>query len=247
MNIQQNPIGQMVNTPSAISIRNLRHAYRGKPSIQSMNLELPAGRFVGLLGENGCGKTTLLKILAGLINEYQGDVELFGSKPGETTKSFVSFLPDTSFLNPNWTGFSAIQYFTDFFADFRQDKAMQMLDFLQLSPKLKISAMSKGMREKMQLALTMARDAKIYLLDEPISGIDPAAREMTLQTIINNYSPDSLVIMSTHLINDLEPVIDHAVFMRHGKVLLSGDVDALRSQYNTSLNQIFIREYSYVY
>ncbi len=236
---------QVPDANMAIQARNLNHKYRSRPSIINFNIDLPSGHFAGLMGENGCGKTTFLKILAGMISEYTGDVWLFGKRPGLETKSFVSFLPDTSFLNFAWKPSDAIAYFTDFFPDFNPSKATEMMQFFGLEPNLRVREMSKGMREKLQITLTMSRNAKIYLLDEPISGIDPAAREQTLKAVLNNYAEDALVLVSTHLIHDLEPIIDYAIYMRGGTVMLAGEVDDLRATYNASLDEIFIKEYSW--
>ncbi len=229
---------------NAIEVRNLTKTYRGHAALDGLNLSLCSGQIVGLMGDNGSGKTTLLKILAGVLADWDGEVKVAGYAPGPESKALVSFLPDTSFLNDGDTCTQAIAQYRRFFADFDPEKAREMITFFGLPTDKTLKEMSKGMREKVQIALAMSREAKVYLLDEPISGVDPASRSVILNGIIRNFSPESLLMISTHLIHDVEPVIDSAVFLRHGKILLSGDADDLRDEYKCGLDAIFRKVYA---
>ncbi len=227
-------------TPTpAIEIKGVSKFYGSQIGLANANLTLPSGGIVGLMGPNGCGKTTLMKILAGVMQDYEGEVRLFGKTPGAETKAFTSYLPDSSLLADNLTPRSAIRQYQDFFTDFDSAKAYEMVDFFRLPADRKLSAMSKGMREKLQVALIMSRNARVYLLDEPISGVDPAARDVILRAVISRFNPHAVMLLSTHLINDVEPVVSTAVFMSAGQVFLTGDADQLRSTYQTSLDGLF--------
>lgn len=237
---------EMTNTPDAAPIvqtRGLSMRYGNTAALAGLDLELPAGQIVGLLGENGCGKTTLLKVLAGVLADYTGAARIAGHAPGPESKALVSFLPDSSFLADSARVNYCVRLYADFFADFDADKARDLIEFFGLDESMRLKEMSKGMREKVQIALAMSRGAKVFLLDEPISGVDPAAREVILDGILRNLSEDSLLLISTHLIHDLEPILDAVVMMRHGKVVLTGDADDLRTEYSASLDQIFKETY----
>ena len=195
------------------------------------------------MGPNGCGKTTLLKILAGVLSDYDGTVTIDGHRPGPVSKSIVSYLPDADFLNPEWTARKAVKEYSRFFADFDASKAAAMVDFYGLSDSQPLSEMSKGMGEKLQIALIMSRRARVYLLDEPISGVDPATRDVMLEGILREFDPSSLLIMSTHLISDIEHFVDYALFMKEGSIILQGDADDLRATRGDSLDAIFRKEY----
>ncbi len=229
---------------NAIDIRNLTKKYRGRAALDELTLALPGGQIVGLMGDNGSGKTTLLKILAGVLSDWSGDVKVAGYAPGPESKALVSFLPDTSFLNDGDTCERAIAQYQRFFTDFDAVKAREMIEFFRLPMDRTLKEMSKGMREKVQIALAMSRDARVYLLDEPISGVDPASRSIILNGIISNFAPESLLVISTHLIHDVEPVVDSAVFLRQGKVLLSGYADDLREEHKCGLDAIFRKVYA---
>lgn len=228
---------------TAIAVSGLTKKYGAFPALHDMTLSLDGGRIVGLLGENGCGKTTLLKVLAGALTQYTGDVRIHGERPGPRTKAMVSFLPDAGFLADRDRIEDSIAYYKDFFADFNEQKCRDLLRFFGLATDLRIVGLSKGMREKVQVALAMSRDAKVFLLDEPISGVDPAAREVLLAAIVRDLPPDALVLISTHLIHDLEPTLDAVAFMRHGRILLAGEVDDLRAQHGMSIDQLFREVY----
>lgn len=229
----------------AIDIRGLTKDYGPVRALDALDLTLPYGQIVGLLGENGCGKTTLLKVLAGVLADHEGEVRVAGEPLGPTSKARVSFLPDASFLPDGARVESCIRYFRDFFPDFDEAKARDLIGFFGLNASHKLKQMSKGMREKVQIALAMSRNARVFLLDEPISGVDPAARQVILDGIVRNLDEDSLVLVSTHLIHDLEAILDGVVLMRHGKVLLSGQVDDLRAEHKLSIDQLFRKVYQW--
>ncbi|GAB96008.1 ABC-2 type transport system ATP-binding protein [Kineosphaera limosa] len=224
---------------AAIDIRGLRKHYGPVHALDGVELQLTPGRIVGLLGENGCGKTTLLKVLAGVVSDYTGQVRIAGHTPGPASKARVSFLPDTSFLPDRARVRDCVNIYRDFFTDFDAELAADRLAHFGFDEGLRLKEASKGMREKIQIALAMSRRAAVYLLDEPISGVDPAAREVLLEAIVRDLHPEALVFISTHLVHDLEPVLDSVVFMRHGRITLSGDVDDLRAEHGASLDQIF--------
>lgn len=222
-----------------IEITNVTKKYAGNTALDDVSLSLSAGKIVGLLGPNGSGKTTLIKILNGLLRDYTGEVLIDGHKVDEHTKGLVSYLPDRTYL-PDWTDAEgAIKMFKDMYADFDETKMRSLLEKLNLNPKQKLKTMSKGMKEKFQLALVMSRNAKIYILDEPIGGVDPAARELILNTILQNYASDSLVLISTHLIADIEQIFDSVIFLKEGKVVLHDDVDSVRSKQGMSIEAYF--------
>ena len=226
-----------------VHVDHLTKHYRKTPALRDYSLSLDAGHIVGLMGPNGCGKTTLLKILAGVLSDYEGTVNIDGHAPGVATKAIVSYLPDKDYLNTDWTVVDTIRIYSTFFADFDADKAASMVDFFGLPTDRRLGEMSKGMGEKLQISLIMARKAKVFLLDEPISGVDPATRDIILEGILREFNPESLLIMSTHLISDIEHFIDYALFMKEGQVLLHGDADDLRATRGDSLDAIFRKEY----
>ena len=218
---------------------NLSRSFGEVRALDNVNLSLPGGRIVGLLGPNGSGKTTLIKILNGLLQPTAGEVRIAGNAPGVETKKIVSYLPDRGYF-PEWMRVGdMIELFADFYADFDRVKAAEMCRVLGLDEKLPIKTLSKGTREKMQLMLVMSRAAKLYLLDEPIAGVDPAAREFIMRTILTNYSEDGTVLISTHLILDVEQVLDEAVFLRQGQVVLHESVDSIRERTGGSVDELF--------
>lgn len=235
---------QTLSSPPAIEVIGLTKAYRGRPALANLNLSLQPGQIVGLMGDNGSGKTTLLKILAGVLAEWEGAVTIAGHAPGATSKALVSFLPDASFLPDYHKPADSIAQYARFFADFDEAKAREMVDFFGLPWDRSLKEMSKGMREKLQVSLAMSRRAHVYLLDEPISGVDPASRDVILRGIISNFADDALMFVSTHLIQDVEPIVDSVVFLRGGQVLLQGDADELRAEHGVSLDALFRKVYA---
>lgn len=227
-----------------VDISHVTKTFSDTKALDDFSVALDGGRIVGLLGENGSGKTTLLKILAGFLMDYEGNVLINGHKPGKETKALVSFLPDTSAIPPSLTVPRALDLYQTFFADFDRAKAQEMVNFFGLPDKKRINELSLGTQEKLQILLAIARQSQIYLLDEPLSGIDPASRERILRGILANFSDEALMIVSTHLIHDIEPVIDQALFMRHGKLIVNAATDALREEYGKSLEDIFKEVYA---
>ena len=222
-----------------VKCTGLCRSFETVQALRGVDLTLTSGKIVGLLGPNGSGKTTLIKILNGLLQPSAGEARIAGFKPGVETKAITSFLPDRGYF-PEWMCVGdMIELFSDFYADFDRVKAEEMCRVLGLEAKAKIKTLSKGTREKMQLMLVMSRRARLYLLDEPIAGVDPAAREFILQTILTNYSPESTVLISTHLIADVEPVLDEAVFLKDGSVVIYDAVDNIRTREGKSLDAVF--------
>lgn len=224
---------------SILECKALSKRFGATQALESVELELEGGHIVGLLGPNGSGKTTLIKLCNGLLTPTDGTVRIDGMAPGAGTKAIVSYLPERNAL-PEWmTTAQAVDYYADFFEDFNRDRAKEMIANLGLQENQRIKTMSKGTREKLQLILTMSREAKLYLLDEPIGGVDPATRDYILHTIISNYNPDATIIISTHLITDVEPILDEVIFLREGKVVLYNSVDNIREEKGKSVDELF--------
>lgn len=216
-----------------LECRQLVKKYGSVQALNGIDLELPAGKIIGLLGPNGSGKTTLIKLASGLLQPTSGEILIDGMKPGVETKRIVAYLPERNYLEDRMTVEQMLKFMQDFYADFNMDKAREMLTHLDIDPKTKFKALSKGNREKVQLILVMSRDAKLYLLDEPIGGVDPASRDYILDTIIKNYNKDATVILSTHLIADIEPVLDEFVFIRKGDMIRHSTVASVVEQGET--------------
>ncbi|MEG0753104.1 MAG: ABC transporter ATP-binding protein [Angelakisella sp.] len=226
-----------------LEIKGLTKVYAHKEALSDVNLTLQRGRIVGLLGPNGSGKTTMIKTIAGLLTPTGGDVFINGLRPGPGSKAIVSYLPDKTYLN-DWMKVSdLITFFADFYSDFDAKKAYDMLERLHIDSKQQLKTLSKGTKEKVQLILVMSRNAQLYLLDEPIGGVDPAARDYILNTIVTNYSPESTVIISTHLINDVEKVLDDVIFLSNGRIALVSSVDDIREQKQKSVDELFREVY----
>ena len=222
-----------------LECRELSKRYGKTQALDHINLSIEAGRVVGLLGPNGSGKTTLIKLANGLLTPSEGELLIDGEAPGTHSKALVSYLPDREYL-PEWMNAGQLMdLYADFYRDFDRDRATEMLLHLGLDPKQKVKQMSKGTREKVQLILVMSRQAKLYLLDEPIGGVDPATRDYILNTIIRNYNPEAAVVISTHLIADVEQVLDEVIFIQNGQILLQSTVDAIREEQGKSVDQYF--------
>jgi ABC-2 type transport system ATP-binding protein len=222
-----------------LECRGLRKSFGSKTALDGVDLTVGRGKIVGLLGPNGSGKTTLMKIANGLLCPTGGELTINGAKPGPETKKIVSYLPDADYL-PDWmTVTQLVNMFGDFYSDFSREKADGMLKTLSIDGKERLKTLSKGTKEKVQLILAMSREAQLYMLDEPIGGVDPAARDYILNTIIGNYSENASVMISTHLIADIEPVLDEAVFINRGRIVLHKSVDDIRTENGKSVDEVF--------
>ncbi len=222
-----------------LSCKGLSKRYGRNLALDGVDLNIEPGRVVGLLGPNGSGKTTLIKLVNGLLTPSSGEVLIDGSKPSPVSKAVVAYLPDRDYLADWMTPEQQMDLFQDFYADFDRAKAEEMIERLGVDKKLRFKQLSKGNREKLQLILVMSRKAKLYLLDEPIGGVDPATRDYILETIIHNYNPDAAVILSTHLIADVEKVLDEAIFLKNGQIVLHAQADAIREEKGMSIDQYF--------
>lgn len=219
--------------------KDLTKRYGATLALDNISLSLESGRIVGLLGPNGSGKTTLIKIINGLLTPNSGEVTICGNVPGPKSKALVSYLPDSIYLNSWMTVKQIVDLFVDFYEDFRPELANEMLGRLGIRPENRLKTLSKGNKEKVCLILTMSRSARLYVLDEPIAGVDPAARDYVISTIINNYNPDATVLISTHLIADIEQVLDEVIFIQSGKILLQKTVDEIREENGKSVDELF--------
>lgn len=219
--------------------KGLTKKFGSKMALDDFSVRIDAGKIVGLLGSNGSGKTTLLKLANGLLTPTEGEVYINGEKPGKNSKAMVSYLPDRNIL-PEWMNCEKLMdFFEDFYRDFDREKAEAMVSRLNIDRKTMVRQMSKGTREKVQLILVMSRRAKLYMLDEPIGGVDPATRDYILETIIRNYDSDSSILISTHLIGDVEKILDDAIFINEGKMVLCSSVDEIREKHNRSVDEYF--------
>lgn len=222
-----------------LETHNLRKEYFRKIALDGIDIEIPQGKIVGLLGPNGSGKTTFLKIAAGILKSSKGEILICGKQPGVFTKSIVSYLPDKRYLYKWMKIKDALDFFKDFYKDFDIDKANEMLGFMDLEKNSKIMTLSKGMMEKLNLTLVLSRKAKLYLLDEPLGGVDPTAREKIIDSILKNYSPESSMLITTHLVNDIERLFDDVCFISEGKILLKGNAEELRTEKNMSIDELY--------
>lgn len=217
----------------------LTKKYGGLIALNSVDLSIESGKIIGLLGPNGSGKTTLIKIINGLLTPTSGTVTIDGDLPGIATKAKISYLPDNNYLNSWMTVGQIVDMFRDFYDDFRPQLAYEMLAKLGITPEVRLKTLSKGNKEKVSLILVMSRNARLYVLDEPIAGVDPATRDYIISTIINNYNPEASVLISTHLISDIEQVLDEVIFINNGRIMLKRSVDDIRAENGKSVDELF--------
>ena len=222
-----------------IEIKGLSKRYSGKEALNHIDLNIEMGKVVGILGPNGSGKTTLIKLLTGLLHPSSGEIKIDGMSPGVHTKSLISYLPDRNALYSWMSVKDALEMYKDFYKDFDEKKSEELLEFMKLEKNMKVRDMSKGMKEKLNLALVLSRKAKVYILDEPIAGVDPVARDQILDAIIDNYAKDSAMVITTHLVRDMENIFDKVVFLGDGRIIISGDSEDLRSEKNKQIDEIY--------
>ena len=224
-----------------VKCNNLGKEFDGKQILRNINLTIPKGKIIGLLGKNGMGKTTLIKLMNDLLTPTSGEILINGEKPGVKSKTIISYLPERTYLDKSMTISQIITYFNEFYENFNKEKAIKLLNDLDLDISSKISKMSKGMQEKLQLILVMSRDAELYVLDEPLGGVDPATRDYILDTILSNFNEGASVIISTHLISDIERILDEVIFIDKGEIILTSSADELRKKENASIDEVFRR------
>ena len=222
-----------------VQCMGLTKTYGRKIALNQIYLNMERSRIIGLLGPNGSGKTTLIKIMNGLLKPTAGEVLINGQRPGIDTKLRISYLPERTYLNPGMKVIEVIQYFQDFYPDFRMDRAYDMLSRLQIQPNERLKNLSKGTKEKVQLILVMSRDADLYILDEPIAGVDPASRDYILHTIVSNYNRNASILLSTHLISDVENILDDVVFIKYGSIVLQASAEQIRQNEQKSIDRVF--------
>ena len=224
-----------------VEIKNLSKKFENKEILKDINLTISKGKIIGLLGKNGAGKTTLIKLINDLLTPTTGEILIKGNKVGVESKKIISYLPERTYLNKQMKVSEVISYFEDFYDDFDRKKAEKLLKDLDLNINQNLSKMSKGMQEKVQLVLVMSRKADLYILDEPLGGVDPATRDYILDTILSNFKENASVIISTHLISDIERILDEVIFIDKGKIILQSDADKLRNKEKSSIDEIFRR------
>ena len=223
-----------------VQCTNLTKCYpNGKAAVTEMNLTIESGHIIGLLGPNGSGKTTLIKMINGLLKPTSGTVLVEGLEPGPESKGIVSYLPERTYLEAQKTVIDIVDFFEDFYPDFRKDRALEMIESLGIPSDARLKTLSKGNKEKIQLILVMSRDAKLFILDEPIAGVDPAARDYIIRTIIQNYNPEASVLICTHLISDIENILDDVIFLKNGRIVLRAGVDDIREKVGKTVDQYF--------
>ncbi len=224
-----------------LEVKNVKKAFGKAQIIDNVSFEIKPNRIVGLLGKNGCGKTTILKMINDLYTIDEGEILVCGNTVGVESKKVISFLPERTYLDSELKIYEALDYFKTFYSDFDKEKALKLLNDLNLNPNMRLSKMSKGMKEKVQLALVMSRNAKLYILDEPLGGVDPTTRDYILKTILSNFNDGASLLITTHIISDVESILDDVIFLDNGKIILHGDADELRQSENASINEIFRR------
>lgn len=235
----------MTTAPQAplLSIRSLVKNYGSKRALDGLSINIGRGGIIGLLGPNGCGKTTLIKLICGLLTLNSGEILINGKAPSPETAAMISYLPDKTALPMSRSTRFLVDYYSDFFADFDRMKAYEMLERLKINPKEQVRALSKGTQEKVQLILTMSRRAELYILDEPLGGVDPAARDYILETILKSYGENSSILISTHLVSDVQSVLDDVIFVDSGKVVLCASVSALKEEHGKTVDELFREVY----
>ena len=226
-----------------IKLENVVKRYGKKEALKGINLDIPKGKIVGLLGPNGSGKSTMIKLLNGLLQPDEGNIEIAGMKPSIETKKIVSYLPERTYLSEWMKMKDLLKFFSDFYEDFDLEKAEEMIEALNINVDEKIKDMSKGTKEKVQLILVMSRNADVYILDEPIGGVDPAERSFIMRTILQNFSEESTLIIATHLISEIENICDEIIFLSYGEIKLQGNVDEIREEKGKSIDALFREEF----
>ncbi|MEG0371012.1 MAG: ABC transporter ATP-binding protein [Clostridium sp.] len=226
-----------------IEIKDVQKKFGHKEALKNINLNIPKGKIVGLLGPNGSGKSTMIKLINGLLQPDAGEILIGGLKPSIETKKIVSYLPEKTYLNDWMRVCDILKFFSDFYNDFDMEKAEGMIRDLDIDINQKLKTMSKGTKEKVQLILVMSRHAKLYILDEPIGGVDPAARSYILKTIIKNYSEDSTLLIATHLISEIESICDEVIFLSYGDIILQGETEKIREEKGKSIDALFREEF----
>ncbi len=226
-----------------VEFKDVHKSYSKKEVLKGLNLNIPKGKIVGLLGPNGSGKTTMIKLMNGLLQPDRGSIEINGMKPSKETKKIVSYLPERTYLNDWMKVKDILEFFYDFYEDFDVQKANEMINSLKIDKNEKLKSMSKGTKEKVQLILVMSRKADLYILDEPIGGVDPAARSYILKTILTNYNEDSTLLIATHLISEIENICDDILFISNGEIVLQGNVDEIREDKGKSIDALFREEF----
>ena len=224
-----------------LECKDLYKQFDNKQILKNINLKIPKGKIIGLLGKNGMGKTTLIKLVNDLLTPTSGEILIKGEKPGVKSKEIISYLPERTYLDKEMTIKQVLKYFKEFYKNFDQEKAKKLLKDLDLDINKKISKMSKGMQEKLQLILVMSRNAELYILDEPLGGVDPATRDYILDTILTNFCEGASVIISTHLIADIERILDEVIFIDKGEIVLTSSADELRNKEKSSIDEVFRR------
>jgi len=224
-----------------LEIKNLNKSFDNKKILDDINLVIPRGKIIGLLGKNGAGKSTLIKLINDLLTIDSGEILFEGKNIGTYSKTHIAYLPERTYLDKSMKVNQVFNYFKEFYEDFNKDKAYKLLNDLNLDSNIKIAKMSKGMQEKLQLILVMSRDADLYILDEPLGGVDPATRDYILDTILSNFKEGASVIISTHLISDVERILDEVIFMDNGKIILTSPSDELRIKEHSSVDEVFRR------
>ena len=224
-----------------IEFKNVSKKFGDIEILHNINLKIPKGKIIGLLGKNGTGKSTLIKLINDLLTPTEGEVLIKGNYPNVESKLSIAYLPERTYLDKNMTVLETINYFTDFYNNFDKNKAKKLLKDLDLDINQKLTKMSKGMQEKVQLILVMSREADIYILDEPLGGVDPATRDYILDTVLSNFKEGASVLISTHLISDVERILDEVIIIDKGKIILQSDADKLRNNENASIDEIFRR------